>query len=200
MVTTVEKPVAADPAKAAKPAADDSANPFAPAPATPATPAADAPKAEPAKPADAVKPVDAAKPADAKKPADAAKPADASVEDPFAPAPAKPAAKDGGSIQAPPASKLTVQVVNVVVDGKVQKTPVVAVVENDPMRVWRDDSGDFEVQAKLVLILDGKVRLLKDTGKFTTVPLDRLSPADLTYVRQHASAMLAKLTAQADSQ
>jgi hypothetical protein len=68
------------------------------------------------------------------------------------------------------------------------------------MRVWRDDSGDFEVRAKLVLILEGKVRLLKDTGKYTTVPLDRLSPADLTYVRQHASAMLAKLTAQADGQ
>ena len=75
-----------------------------------------------------------------------------------------------------------------------------AVVENDAMRLWHDDSGEFEVRAKLVLMLDGKVRLLKDTGKYTTVPLDRLSPPDMTYVRQHASAMLAKLTAQSDSQ
>jgi hypothetical protein len=87
-------------------------------------------------------------------------------------------------------------------------TPVVAataagtsaVVENDPMRLWHDDSGEFEVRAKLVLMLNGKVRLLKDTGKYTTVPLDRLSPSDLAYVRQHASATLAKLTAQSDSQ
>jgi hypothetical protein len=71
-----------------------------------------------------------------------------------------------------------------------------ATIENDPMRTWRDDTGEFEVRAKMVLLLDGKVRLLKDTGKFTTVPLGRLSPADLSYVRRHASSTLAKLTAQ----
>ena len=40
----------------------------------------------------------------------------------------------------------------------------------------------FRVQARLVLILDGKVRLLKETGRTTTVPIERLSPDDRAYV------------------
>ena len=210
----IEKPIAAKPEdKSVKPVADDAADPFAPAPATPVKPPETKPKA------------------DAVPSPDAVKPADAPVDDPFAPTPAKPAAKDSGSIVAPaksipvaltpaavvpavvvPAAPVTlaepVALLQAAVAPKVEKAATTsafatvpatgAVVENDPMRLWRDDSGEFEVRGKLVLILDGKVRLLKETGKYTTVPLDRLSPADLSYVRQHASAMLAKLTAQAD--
>jgi hypothetical protein len=40
------------------------------------------------------------------------------------------------------------------------------------------------VQGRLLLILDGKVRLLKETGRTTTVPLERLSLADQTYVQR----------------
>ena len=51
-----------------------------------------------------------------------------------------------------------------------------------PLREWSDNSGQFRVQARLVLILDGKVRLLKATGRTTTVPTERLSAADHAYV------------------
>ena len=51
-----------------------------------------------------------------------------------------------------------------------------------PPRQWRDDSGAFQVQARLILILDGKVRLLKETGRTTTVPMVRLSDEDRAYV------------------
>ncbi len=59
------------------------------------------------------------------------------------------------------------------------------------MRHWQDDTGEFQIDARLVQILDGKVRLLKTTGKFTTVPLDRLSAADLDYVHQEIKAAAA---------
>lgn len=51
-----------------------------------------------------------------------------------------------------------------------------------PLRKWVDDTGLFAVEARLHLILDGQVRLLKTTGRTTTVPLDRLSQADRQYV------------------
>jgi hypothetical protein len=51
-----------------------------------------------------------------------------------------------------------------------------------PLRQWRDDTGVFQIQARLILILDGKVRLLKETGRTTTVPMDRLSHEDRAYV------------------
>ena len=62
-----------------------------------------------------------------------------------------------------------------------------------PVREWTDNSGQFRVQGRLTLILEGKVRLLKETGRTTTVPLDRLSPADRDYVeeviRQHGAEL-----------
>lgn len=53
-----------------------------------------------------------------------------------------------------------------------------------PLRTWVDDTGHFRVQARLIQVLDGRVRLLKTTGRTTTVPLTRLSAADRTYVDQ----------------
>lgn len=76
------------------------------------------------------------------------------------------------------------------------KSADATVVKNEPMRLWHDDTGEFAVRGKLILLMPGKVRLLKDTGRTTTVPLDRLSKADLAYVERHTTAMLAKLTAQ----
>lgn len=49
-------------------------------------------------------------------------------------------------------------------------------------RQWIDNTGSFEVRAQLAVIFPDRVRLLKDNGKFSTVPLDRLSPADREYV------------------
>lgn len=53
-----------------------------------------------------------------------------------------------------------------------------------PSRQWSDNSGQFRVEARLVSILDGKVRLLKETGRTTTVPTERLSAADQQYVSE----------------
>jgi hypothetical protein len=47
------------------------------------------------------------------------------------------------------------------------------------------------VRARLVVIGDGYVRLLKETGKYTTVQLDRLSVNDLAYVRHQVSTLVA---------
>ena len=53
-----------------------------------------------------------------------------------------------------------------------------------PIREWTDNSGQFRVKARLVLILDGKVRLLKESGRTTTVQSERMSAADRQYVAE----------------
>lgn len=58
-------------------------------------------------------------------------------------------------------------------------------------RVWRDNTGSFEVTAVLAEIHPDKVRLLKDNGKYTSVPLHRLNTAD----RQMVEAIAHKLPA-----
>ncbi len=52
----------------------------------------------------------------------------------------------------------------------------------DGMRVWSDNSGNYRVTARLVSVSKTHVRLLKDTGKYTTVSFERLSRADLAFV------------------
>ncbi len=70
--------------------------------------------------------------------------------------------------------------------------------ESDPFsdafkssRVWRDNTGNFEVTAVLAEVHPDKVRLLKDNGKFSTVPIRRLSVED----RQLVEAIASKLKA-----
>lgn len=63
-----------------------------------------------------------------------------------------------------------------------------------PSREWVDDSGTFHVKGRLILILDGKVRLLKETGRTTTVPMERLSAADRQYVDEVISRYGSDLT------
>ena len=74
-----------------------------------------------------------------------------------------------------------------------------------PLRSWVDDTGQFRVQARLIQVLDGHVRLLKTTGRTTTVPLTRLSSADRAYVARavayYGQQLLApQLVAQSPSQ
>lgn len=59
------------------------------------------------------------------------------------------------------------------------------------MRVWVDNTGKYKVNARLVVVGDSTVRLLKDTGKYTTVRFDRLSADDLNFVRQQAANAVA---------
>lgn len=58
----------------------------------------------------------------------------------------------------------------------------------DAMRLWIDVTGKHQIrgQMKKILVAEQKVRILKDTGKYTTVPFARLSESDRTFVARHA--------------
>ena len=70
---------------------------------------------------------------------------------------------------------------------------------SDEMRVWNDNTGSFSCHARLVRFMDGKVRLAKDNGRTTTVPLARLSASDLEFVQRQASAHQASLLQTAET-
>jgi hypothetical protein len=57
------------------------------------------------------------------------------------------------------------------------------------MRTWTDNTGTFSVNGKLIAILDGEVRLLKENGRTCTVPMRRLSPPDAEYVHMIAGKL-----------
>ena len=94
------------------------------------------------------------------------------ADDPFAPLPPAGAPTPSAPLAAEPT---TLRVADALVPGTDGRLPV---------REWRDDSGKFQIKARLILILDGKVRLLKETGRTTTVPVARLSSADQAYVNE----------------
>jgi len=62
---------------------------------------------------------------------------------------------------------------------------------SNEMRLWTDNTGGFSCQGRLLRFVDGKVRLLKDNGRTTTVPLSRLSASDLAFVERQANAQRA---------
>jgi hypothetical protein len=67
----------------------------------------------------------------------------------------------------------------------------------DAMRVWTDATGKHQVRGrmKLILVDQQKVRILKETGKYTTVPFAKLCEEDRMFVARHAiepSALLAE--------
>lgn len=59
-------------------------------------------------------------------------------------------------------------------------------------REWMDNTGTYRVQARVAVIFEDRVRLLKDTGKITTVPLTRLSSRDRAYVLWVATSLSAR--------
>ena len=67
---------------------------------------------------------------------------------------------------------------------------------SERLRRWVDNTGRYETQGRLVKLMDGKVRLLKDNGRTTTVPLGRLSAVDLDFVRQQIDAARDQLSMQ----
>ncbi len=56
-------------------------------------------------------------------------------------------------------------------------------------RTWHDNTGHFQVDAKLVAIYSDSVRLLKANGKFCTLPVRRLSESDKNFV-EHVAKLL----------
>lgn len=67
---------------------------------------------------------------------------------------------------------------------------------SEETRLWVDNTGRFSCRGRLVRFLDGQVRLLKDNGRTTTVPLYRLSTNDLAFVHRQASAQQAEVFGQ----
>ncbi|MCO6455460.1 MAG: hypothetical protein J5I93_09190 [Pirellulaceae bacterium] len=58
----------------------------------------------------------------------------------------------------------------------------------EPFRTWRDRSGSYEVEAKLLARGEDKVQLLKRDGRVVSVPVSALSEADQTFLRESAQA------------
>lgn len=58
------------------------------------------------------------------------------------------------------------------------------------LRRWRDNTGAYEVEARLTIIFPDRVRLTKTTGRTTTVAMQRLSQADQAYVRWVAGQLV----------
>ncbi len=50
-------------------------------------------------------------------------------------------------------------------------------------RTWTDSTGKFRVEAKLVSFANGQATLLRRDGKAITLPLDRLSAGDQTFLQ-----------------
>jgi hypothetical protein len=59
-------------------------------------------------------------------------------------------------------------------------------------RNWVDNTGSFSVEATLIEVVDGSVRLEKQSGEIIEVPLERLSAADQKYVAETWSEDAAK--------
>lgn len=59
-------------------------------------------------------------------------------------------------------------------------------------RKWTDKAGKYSIEAEFLEVVDGQVLLKRDDGKTGRVPLDNLSEADQTYVREIIQASRAK--------
>jgi hypothetical protein len=132
--------------------------------------------------------------------APAVPPRDEAIEEPFgapvAPAPQPPdepaapaTGADGGLFDnlfaAPPAEPASeVFPEKSIFEGLFDPAPQPPAPRMPSMRMWLDNTGRFQTRARLAEILDGKVRLYKDNGRYSTVPLRRLSEVDLAYVRE----------------
>ncbi len=64
------------------------------------------------------------------------------------------------------------------------------------LRHWVDSTGQYTVDARLVAVIDGHVRLLKANGRTTTVSFSRLSDEDLSFVNRQAAAEQAQVLSQ----
>jgi hypothetical protein len=62
---------------------------------------------------------------------------------------------------------------------------------SDQLREWVDNTGRYSTRGRLIQFVDGAVRLLKENGRTTTVPLVRLSQNDLEFVHRQAGAQRA---------
>ncbi|MCY3014134.1 MAG: hypothetical protein NT171_05445 [Planctomycetota bacterium] len=112
-------------------------------------------------------------------------PADEMEGDGFEPATDEPmdeAPADEGAADAEPGAD-EVPVEKDPFDSNVLHTP------GQPSRAWRDDSGHHGTVGRLVEVHADRVRILKASGRHTTVPMSRLSRADRGHVAGVALAL-----------
>lgn len=69
---------------------------------------------------------------------------------------------------------------------------------DEPVRLWVDDTGSFEVTGRLVSISPTAARILKSNGRHTTVPFERLSEHDQFYVEATAMRIAGTTAPPAD--
>jgi hypothetical protein len=69
----------------------------------------------------------------------------------------------------------------------------------EPVRQWIDSTGRHQTIGRLVEVHPDRVRILKSNGHYTTVPLERLSRHDLSYVTQVGERIAAKRPAITDT-
>jgi hypothetical protein len=101
------------------------------------------------------------------------------AEEPKTDEPKKPSKGTDDLFGPPKVSKSTVPVA--VTPARVQEDGTIQV--NGADRDWLDNTGRHGCRGKLILVLEGKVRILKDNGKTSTVAMRRLSTADAEYVQ-----------------
>ncbi len=170
-----------------------------PAPAKPATDVDDLFKdtePAPAEPAaagtdvdDLFKDTDSGKAASGETPAEAESGGDSDLDNLFN-EPQEPSPMSAGAEPAPePAQQFAAEADKLFAPEAGSAQPAVAeenVADTDSgMRLWTDNTGKYQVRARLVVVGPTHVRLLKENGKFTTVPYSRLSQQDLALVRSH---------------
>jgi SLA1 homology domain 1, SHD1 len=145
------------------------------------TPAATPPAAEPAKPSDGadnlfkgIEDKNATAPADT-----TGKATDREVEDLFS----EPTNDAPMSASADETKALQNEVDKLFAD---PARPAASAENADTVRLWTDNTGKYHVRARLVSVTATHVRLLKENGRYTTVPVERLSRDDLAFARRHA--------------
>jgi len=65
---------------------------------------------------------------------------------------------------------------------------------DEPVRRWIDDTGSHETIGRLVEVHPDRVRILKSNGRYATVPLERLSHHDQSYVSATGERLAAERT------
>jgi hypothetical protein len=63
-------------------------------------------------------------------------------------------------------------------------TTVVPSAAASSLRTWTDSTGQFQIEAELVKIEDGKVQLKQKNGQLVAIVLDKLSKADQEFLAQ----------------
>jgi hypothetical protein len=69
----------------------------------------------------------------------------------------------------------------------------------EPVRRWIDSTGRHQTIGRLVEVQPDRIRILKSNGHYTTVPLERLSRHDQSYVTQVGERIAAQRPAVTDT-